>query len=147
MADEQIYQMHGFQFLTLFISDPLDVHQAAGIIADQVIRAGLQRQGDLAVSHAGGNGRELGGERSAEAAALDGSHLDQGQALDMAHQDARLVMDAQFTQSVTTVMEGDFAVEGGSQIGHAQLGDQKVREFPGMRGQLVGLGFQRSPFE
>ena len=62
------------------LSRPCDLHQAARVIGDDVIRAGLGGGGAFHLAHRGGNHRELRRERAAETAArLRLRHLDQFQ--------------------------------------------------------------------
>lgn len=119
-------EMDRLEFAALAREQALQVHQAARIVRDDVIRAGLGGVGAFHVAHRGGNHRELRGERAAETAArLDLRHLDELQAANVAEQFARRFFHAEFAQAVAAVVKRDLVRKFRAEIGRAEFLHEK----------------------
>ena len=129
--------MNRFEFAALAREQALQVHQAARIVRDDVIRAGPGGVGAFHVAHRGGDHRELRGERAAETAArLDLRHLDELQAANVAEQFARRFFHAEFAQAVAAVVKRDLVRKFRAEIGHAEFLHEKFGKFPRARRDL-----------
>jgi hypothetical protein len=129
--------MNRLEFAALAREQALQVHQAARIVRDDVIRAGLGGVGAFHVAHRGGNHWELRGERAAETAArLDFRHFNQFQTADFCEQFARRFFHAEFAQAVAAVVKRDLVRKFRAEIGHTEFLHEKFGKFPGARGDL-----------
>jgi len=141
-------EVNRFEFAALAREQTLQVHQAARIVRDDVIRAGLGGVGAFHVAHRRGDHRELRGERAAETAArLDLRHLDELQAANVAEQFTRRFFHAEFAQTVAAVVKRDLVRELRAEIGHAEFLHEKFGKFPRARRDLLRQFRLRSVLE
>lgn len=106
-----------------------NLHQATGIDGDYRVGSGFQDRIDFRPHHAARHRREFHGKRSAEAAALfRGLHFRQFQPLHISEKAARRFLDLEFTQSMTTVMKSDLAVESRPNIVNTENVREKLRK-------------------
>ena len=123
---EDLRKVNGFELLLSPAQEPLKVHQATGIVRDQVFGAGFQRRAGLGLSHSRGDHREFDGKGSPEpAAACLIFHFNESQVSDSLQQLARLTFDVQFAQAMTAIVKSDLGREPASQIGDPELIDQE----------------------
>ena len=132
----------------LVIQHAFDLHEATGVIGNDIVRAGLGDGGAFDFAHGGGNHGEFHGEGAAETAAgFAIVEFNQLQAAHVLEELARLFFNAEFAQAVAAVVEGGAAFKARADIGEAKLVDEEIGEFKGARGQSFGGGFLRVAVE
>jgi hypothetical protein len=138
---EDFGEVDGFEGIARAREEALEMHEATGIVGDDVIGAGLVGGGAFHLAHGGGDHGKFDGERAAEAAAgLGLGHLDEFKVADVGEQGARRFFDAEFAQAVAAIVKGDAGGKARAEIGDTELGDEEIREFPDAGGKGRGGG-------
>jgi hypothetical protein len=66
---QDLRKVDGFKFFVLLAQEPLQVHQTAGVVRNQILSTGVQSGRRLGLTHGARDHRELDGERASEPAA------------------------------------------------------------------------------
>ena len=125
-AGEDFGEMEAFHRANVAVEPASDLHQAARVVADNIVGLGLADGIALHFGHRRGNLRIFDGKSTTEpAAGFRFRHLDKFKAFDMTQQFPRRLLCPQLAQSMTAVMEGGTRVEPRTDIGDAEFVDQK----------------------
>ena len=137
--------MDGLELVTFTAQETLHMHEATGVVRDDVIRVGGLGVRAFHFTHGRGDHGELGREGAAEAAAgLSVLHLDEFKAFHLLQELTRGGFDAEFAETVAAIVEGDFGRELGSEIGDTEFLHEEIGELPDLAGEFIrsgGFGF------
>jgi len=100
--------MNRLHLLALFIEQPLHMHQATGIVGDNIFRSGLRGRRAFYFAHGGRNHRKLCRERPAEPATGFGvAHFDEFELAHLGEQIARGLFISQLAQTMAAIVKSN----------------------------------------
>ena len=140
--------MERLHLLPLPIQQTLNLHQAARVIRDDEIRAGLHRGRAFHLAHRRRDRREFRGECAAKSAAtFRFLHLDHFESGYLFQQFARLRFYAEFAHAVAAVVEGRLSREARAKIGDTEAIDEEFGELEATAREFLCGSLARSAVE
>src|SRR5215475_3344980 len=114
--------MNCLHFFALAIEEALDLHEATGIVGDNVVGAGLEGGAAFHFTHGGGNHGVFDSKGAAEAATyFRVLHFDELNAANLCEKFAGCLFVTEFTEAMTAVVKGDFAGKPGAHISYTEF--------------------------
>jgi len=102
---EDLGEVHGFQRFALAVEKALDLHEATGVIRNDILGFGLYSRSAFDFAHRGGDCGKFGGKGAPKAATgLGITHLDEFESLDVLEKTARLLFHFQLAEAVAAVV-------------------------------------------
>ena len=131
--------MEAFDGADVPVEPASDLHQAARVVADDIIRLCFADGLAFDLCHGRGNLGVFDSKSAPESAAgFCLGHFNQFESLNVLEEFAWGLLGAQLPQAVTAVMEGRSSLKTGAQILHSQFVDKKLRKLPGFGSVRLG---------